>query len=51
MMNSIGVNGPGPFGYKQETKTPNFIIKKQVNDGGKIILVEFMIEMGCGTIG
>ena len=49
MMNSVGVNDPGPFGYKRETKTPNFFIKEQVNSGGKIILVEFMMKIGCGS--
>ena len=48
MMNSIGINGPGPFGYKRVTKTQNFFTKEQANDVGKIILLDFMMKMGCG---
>lgn len=29
-------------------KNTKFFIKEQVNGGGKIILVEFMIMIGCG---
>ena len=46
-MNFIGTKGLGPFGYRREQKH-NFFIREQVNRGGKIILVVFLIMMGCG---